>query len=88
MDDSVEFVHDIRHLYLDEFGFGPAMQDMIFSIPTCFKLSRREHAWNVFTFWCFCWGDVVPNLPDVSLVSTRLGATGVDLSCIIGLIPG
>ena len=29
MDDYVEVVDDVRHIYLDDFGTGPAIEDMI-----------------------------------------------------------
>ena len=67
IDDYVEFVDDVRHVYLDELGVGPAVEDMVSFLSSCPELSRREYTWNIFKLCCLCLGHVSPKLPDVSL---------------------
>ena len=73
MDDYVEFVGDVRHVYLDEVGVGLAVEDMVSFLSSCPDLSRREYTWHLFKLCCLCWGHVAPKLPDVSLGSSKVG---------------
>ena len=41
IDDYVEFIDDVRHVYLDELGVGPAVEDMVSFLSSCTELSRR-----------------------------------------------
>ena len=88
MDDYVEFLDDVRHVYLDELGVGPAVEDMIFFLSACLELSLREYTWNLFKLCCLCLGLVTPKLPDASLGSSRVGVTSVDLLSVIEPIQG
>ena len=42
MDDSVESADGDRYEYLDEFSFGPGLEDLISFLSASPKLSRRE----------------------------------------------
>ena len=88
MDDYVEFVHDVRHICLDQSGTGPAFEDMVFFLSVCPELARREYTLHVFDFCCLCLGHTVPNMPRVELGTGQIGTANVDLSCIIEPIQG
>ena len=83
-----EFIDDVRHVYLDEVGAGPDVEDMVSSLSACPELSRREYTWGLFNMCCLCLGHVAPKLPDVSLGSSKVGVTRVDLSSVIEPIQG
>ena len=85
---TVAFVDDVRHVYLDELGVGPAVEDMVSFLYSCLELSRREHSWNISRLCCLCLGRVSPRLPDVSLLSSKVGMTSVDLSSVIEPVQG
>ena len=84
----MEFVDDLRHVYLDELGVGPAVEDMVSFLSSCPELSRREYTWNIFKLCCLCLGHVSLKLSDVSLGSRNVGVTSIDLSSIIEPIQG
>ena len=88
IDDYIEFVDDMRHVYLDELGVGPDVEDMFSFLSLCPELSRRRYTWDLFKLSCLCLGHVAPNLPDVSLGSSKVGVTSVDLSSIIEPLHG
>ena len=88
IDDYVEFVDDVRHVYLDELCVGTAVEDIVSFLSSCPELSRREYTWNFFQLCCLCLGQVSPKLPDVSLESSKFGLTSVDLSSVIEPIEG
>ena len=88
LDDYVEFIDDVRHVYLDELGVGPDVEDMVFFLSLCPEMSRREYTWDLFKLYCLCLGHVAPNLPDVSLGSSKVGVTKVNLSSVIEPIRG
>ena len=67
IDDYVEFVDDVRHVYLDELGVEPAVEDMFFFLSLCPELSRWECSWIIIKLCCLRSGHVSPKLPDVSL---------------------
>ena len=48
IDDYVEFIDDVRHVYLDELGVGPHVEDMVSFLSSCPELSRREYTWDLF----------------------------------------
>ena len=81
-------VDDVRHVYLDELGVGPDVEDMVFFLSSRPELSRREYTWDLFKLCCLYLGNVAPKLPDVSLGSSKVGVTSVDLSSVIGPIQG
>ena len=88
IDDYVEFVDDVRHVYVDELGVRPAVEDMVSVLSSCRELSRRVYTWNLLKLCCLCLGHVAPNLPDVSLGSKTVGVTSVVLSSVIEPIQG
>ena len=88
IDDYVEFIDDVRHVYLDEMGVEPDVEDMVSFLSSSPELSRREYTWNLFKLCCFCLGYVAPKLPDVSLGPSKVGVTSVDLSSIVEPIQG
>ena len=88
IDDFVEFVNDVRHVYLDELGAGPAVEDMFPSLCSCPELSRKEYTWDLFKLCCLCLGHVASKLPDVSLGSSRVGITSFDLSSVMEPVQG
>ena len=78
----------MRHVYLDELGVGPAVEDMVSFLSSCPELSRREYTWDLFKLCCFCLNHVSPKMPIVSLWSSEVGVTSVDLSSVIEPIQG
>ena len=88
IDDYVEFIDDVRHVYLDELGVGPDVEDMVSFLSSCPELSRREYTWELFNLCCLCLGHVAPKLPDVSLGSSKVGVTSVDLLSVVEPIQG
>ena len=83
IDDYIEFLDDVRHVYLDELGVGPDVGDMVSFLSSCPELSRREYTWDLFKLCCLCLGHVALKLPDVSLGSGKVGVTSVYLSFVI-----
>ena len=88
IDDYVEFVDDVRHVYLDELGVGPDVEDMVAFLSSCPELSRRQYTWDLFKLSCLCLGHVAPKLPAVSLGSSKVGVASVDLSSIVEPLQG
>ena len=88
IDDYIEFVDDVRLDYLDELGVGPGVEDMFSFLSSCPELSRRGYTWDLFKLCCLCLGHVAPKLPDVSLGSSKVGVTSVDLSSVVEPIQG
>ena len=88
IDDYIEFIDDVRHVYLDELGVGPDVEDMVSFLSSCPEMSSREYTWDLFKLCCLCLDHVAPKLPDVSLGSSKVGVTRVDLSSVIEPIPG
>ena len=88
IDDYLEFIDDVRHVYLDELCVGPDIEDTVSFLSSCPELSRREYTWDLFKLCCLCLGHVAPKLPDVSLGSSKVGVTRVDLPSVIEPIQG
>ena len=88
IDDYIEFVDDLRHVYLDELGVGPDVEDMVSFLSSCPELPRRGYTWDLFKLSCLCLGHVAPKLPDVPLGSSNVGVTSVDVSSIIEPLQG
>ena len=88
IDDYLEFVNDVRHVYIDEVGARPAVEDMVSFFSSCPELSRREYTWNLFKLCCLFLGHVASKLLDVSLKSCKVGVASVDLSSVIEAIQG
>ena len=83
MDDYLEFVDDLRFVYLDELHIGPKIEDMVSFLSLSPELSKREYTSYVFKLCCLCLGHVVPDLPSVSLGSPNRSVAGVDLADVI-----
>ena len=88
IDDYIEFIDDVRHVYLDELGVGPNVEDMVAFLSSCPELSRRRYTWDLFKLSCLCLGHVAPKLPDVSLGTNKVGVTSVDLSSVVEPLQG
>ena len=83
MDDYLEFIDDLRFIYLDELHIGPAIEDMITFLSSSPELAKREHTSHVFKLCCLCLGHVVPKLPSVSLGCPSKKVAEIDLSDVI-----
>ena len=83
MDDYVEFVDDLRHVYLDNVVSGPVIDDMVTFLSNCPELARREYTLHVFKLCCLCLGHICPSLPSVGLSYPMGGMESVDLSLVI-----
>ena len=83
IDDYVEFIDDVRHVYLDDLGVGPDVEDMVSFLSSCPELARRGYTWDLFKLCCLCSGHVASKLLDVSLGSSNVGVTRVDLSSVV-----
>ena len=88
IDGYVEFINDVRLVYLDELGVGPDVEDMVSFLSSCPELARRGYTWDLFKVCCLCLGHVAPKLPNVLLGSSKFGVTRVDLSSVIDPIQG
>ena len=88
IDDYIEFADDVRHVYLDELGVGPDVEDMVSFLSSCPELSRGRYTWDLFKLSCLCLGHVAPKLPDVSFGSSKVGVTSFDLSSILEPVQG
>ena len=83
MDDYVEFIVDLRFVYLDELHIGPKIKDMVTFLSSSPELSKREYTLYVFKLCCLSLGHVVSELPNASLGSPSRKGTGVDLADVI-----
>ena len=83
MDDYVEFVEDLRHVYLDNVISGPFIDDMVTFLSNCRELARREYTLHVFKLCCLCLGHICPALPSVGLNYAMSGVGSVDLYSVI-----
>ena len=88
IDDYIEFIDNVRDVCLDEVGVGPDVEDMVSFLSSCPELSRRGYTWDLFKLCCLCLGHVACKLPDVSLGSSKVGVTRVDLSSVVEPIQG
>ena len=83
LEEYMEFIDDIRFVYLDELHIGPKIEDMITFLSSSPELAKREYTFRAFKLCCLCLGHVVPKLPSVALGSASKGAAEVDLSEVI-----
>ena len=83
IDDYIELIDDVRHVYPDELAVEPEVEDMVSFLSSCPELSRREYTWELFKLCSLCLGHVAPKLPDVSLGSGKVEVTSVDLSSVV-----
>ena len=86
MDEYLEFVDELRFVYLDELYIGPRIEDMVTFLWLSPELSQREYTSYVFKLCSLCLGHVVPELPNVSLCSPNRSVAGVDLADVIELL--
>ena len=52
MDDYLEFVDDVRHIYLDDSRTGPAIDDMVSFLSSSSDFVWEENDFHVFTLCC------------------------------------
>ena len=83
MDDYVEFVDDLRHVYLDYMISGPMIDVMVTFMANCPELARRYYILYNFKLCCLCLGYIFPVLPTVGLNHPMSGVERVDLSSLI-----
>ena len=83
MDDYVEFIDDLRHVYLDNMVSGPMVDDMVTFLANCLELARREYTLHVFKLCCLCLAHICPVLPSMGLSYPMSGAGTVDLPLVI-----
>ena len=80
MDDYLEFIDDLRFVYLDELHIGPKIEDMVTFLSSSPELSKREYTSYVFKLCCLCLGHIVPELPNVSMGSPDRSRSAIDLA--------
>ena len=83
LDDYLEFIDDLRIVYLDELHIGPKIKDMVAFLPSSPELSKREYTSYVFKLCCLCLGHIVPELPNVLLGSPDRSSSAIDLADVI-----
>ena len=83
MDDYLEFIDDLRFVYLDELHIGPKIEDMVTFMSLRPKLSKREYTSYVFKLCCLCLGQIVQELPNLSLGSPNRSNARVDFADVI-----
>ena len=83
MDDYMEFIDDIRFVYLDDMHICPKIEDIPNFLPSSPEFAKREQTAHVFKLCCLCLGHVLPKLPSGTLGCPSKSAAGVDLSDII-----
>ena len=65
MDDYLEFIDDLRFVFLDDLHIGPKIEDVVTFLSSSPELSQREYTSYVFKLCCVCLGHSVPDLPSV-----------------------
>ena len=83
LDDYVEFVDDLRHVYVDKMISGPMVEDIVTFLANYPELARREITLYVFKLRCLCLGHICPVLPTVGLNYRMSGVESVYLSSVI-----
>ena len=83
MDDYLEFIDDLRFVYLDDLHIGPKIEDMVTFLSLSPELSKRAYTSHVFKLCCLCLGHIVPELPNVSLGSPDRSGAVIDLADLI-----
>ena len=79
----MEFIDDVRFVYLDELHIGPKIEVMPTFFSSSPELAKRDQTAYVFKLCCLCLGHVVPKLPSVTLGSPGKCTAEFDLSDII-----
>ena len=83
MDDYLEFIDDLRFVYLDELHIGPEIEDMVTFSSSSPELSKQDYTAYVFNLCCLCLGHVVPELLNVSLGSPTRSDREIDLADVL-----
>ena len=83
LDDYVEFIDDLRHVYFENVISGPVVDDMVSFLAHCPELVRRGYTLYVFKLCCLCLGHICPVLPSMGLGYPMSGVEAVDLSSVI-----
>ena len=83
MDDYIEFIDDLRFVFLDELHIGPKIEDMAIFLSSSPELSKRKYTSYIFKLCCLCSGHIVPKLPNVSLGSPNRSGTEIDWANVI-----
>ena len=79
MVDYVNFIDNLRFVYLDELHIVLKNGDMVTFLSSSPELSKRYFTSYVFNLCCLCLRHVVPELPNVSLGSPNRYVTGLGL---------
>ena len=79
----MEFVDDLRYVYLDNIISRPSVDDMVTFIANCPDLGRRECTFHVFKQCCLCLGHFCSVLPTMGLNYPMSDVNSVDLSSVI-----
>ena len=82
MDNYLEFIDDLRFVFLGELHIGAKIEDMVTFLSLSPEVSKREYTSYVLKMCCLCLGHIVPELPNVSLGSPDRGSA-VDLADVI-----
>ena len=83
MEDYLEFIDDLRFVYLDELHIGPKIEDMVTFLSSSPELSKREYTSYVFKICCLCLRHIVPELPNVSMGSPDRSRSAIASADII-----
>ena len=83
MDDYLEFIDDLRFVYLDKLHIGPKIEDMVTFLSSSTEFSKQEYTSYVFKLCCLCLGHIVPELPNVSMGSPERSRSAINLADII-----
>ena len=83
MDDDVEFIDDLRHVFLYNVISGPVVDDMVTSLAHCPELVQRTYILYVLKLCCLCLGHICPVLPSMGLSYLMSGIKIFDLSSVI-----
>ena len=83
MDNYLEFIDDLRFVYLNERQIGPKIEDMVTFLSLSPELSKWEYTSYVFKLCCLCLGHIVPELTNVPLGSPDRTGDVIDLEDVI-----
>ena len=83
MNDYLEFIDDLRFVYLDKLHIGSTIEDMVTFFSLSPEWSKREYTSYMFNLCCLCLWHTVSELPNVSLGSPDRSSTVIDLADVI-----
>ena len=78
----VDFVDDLRNVYIDDAGRDPEVDDMIIFMNLCPELERRRHAKNLFELFCLFRSHWNIDVPYFGLGSPSRNVVAPDLSSV------